>query len=85
MSKKFVSAKSSPKCHHFFRLLHLFKRSEMTSKSGQICEKSLNLFTLQINQRTKTEILFNKPQQDLRGRFAEHLSQTSTGKLAIIF
>jgi hypothetical protein len=57
----------------------------MTSKSGQICEKSLNLVTLQINQRTKIEILFNKPQQDLRGRFAEHLSQTSAAKLAIIF
>jgi hypothetical protein len=77
--------KSSPKCCNFFGLLNLFKRSQMTSKSCPIGKKFPNLVTLQINQRGKIQVLFNKPQQDLRGRFAEHLSQTSTGKLAIIF
>ncbi len=48
-------AKSSQKCHFFFGLLHIFKKSQCTSKSSPTGGKSPNLVTL-----TAEAGLFNK-------------------------
>ncbi len=36
---KFAKVKSSPKCRHFFELLHLFKKSQWASKHSPMVEK----------------------------------------------
>ncbi len=59
---KFALTKSSQKCHHYFGLLHRFKKSYRASKSSPIGKKSPDLVTL---LRTNTATSLNRSIHEL--------------------